>query len=70
MGDDLAKILKEYANNELVNKSLSAGLDNLSITLTAVEEYRNCAVQRLEAKVSDSLCFIRKVMSHTFIIKR
>lgn len=51
MGDELAKILKEYANNEIVNKSLSAGLDNLSITLVAIEEYRNCEVQRLEAKV-------------------
>lgn len=51
MGDELAKVIKDYANNELVNKSLSAGLDNLSITLTAIEEYRNCEVQRLEAKV-------------------
>lgn len=50
-GDELAKVLKDYANNEIVNKSLSAGLENLSITLTAVEEYRNCEVQRLEAKV-------------------
>lgn len=51
MGDELTKVLKDYANNELVNKSLSAGLDNLSVTLTAIEEYRNCEVQRLEAKV-------------------
>lgn len=51
MGDELTKVLKEYANNELVNKSLSAGLENLSVTLTAIEEYRNCEVQRLEAKV-------------------
>lgn len=52
MGDELSKILKDYANNEIVNKSLSAGLDNLSLTLTAIEEYRNCEIQRLEAKVS------------------
>lgn len=51
MGDELAKVIKDYANNELVNKSLSAGLDNLSLTLSAIEEYRNCEVQRLEAKV-------------------
>lgn len=51
MGDELAKVIKDYSNNELVNKSLSAGLDNLSVTLTAIEEYRNCEVQRLEAKV-------------------
>ncbi|CAH2240560.1 jg21034 [Pararge aegeria aegeria] len=50
MGDELAKIFKDYANNEIVNKSLSTGLDNLSVTLTAIEEYRNCEVQRLEAK--------------------
>lgn len=51
MGDEVAKTLKDYANNEIVNKSLSSGLENLSVTLTAIEEYRNCEVQRLEAKV-------------------
>lgn len=51
MGDELVKVLKDYANNEIVNKSLSSGLENLSTTLTAIEEYRNCEVQRLEAKV-------------------
>lgn len=51
MGDEVAKTLKDYANNEIVNKSLSSGLENLSITLSAIEEYRNCEVQRLEAKV-------------------
>lgn len=52
MGDELVKVLKDYANNEIVNKSLSTGLENLSTTLTAIEEYRNCEVQRLEAKVN------------------
>lgn len=52
MGDELVKVLKDYANNEIVNKSLSNGLENLSTTLTAIEEYRNCEVQRLEAKVN------------------
>ncbi|CAG4943910.1 unnamed protein product [Colias eurytheme] len=64
MGDELAKIIKEYANNELVNKSLSAGLDNLSLTLTAIEEYRNCAVQRLEAKVIGELCQYENICKH------
>ncbi|VVD00776.1 CBY1-interacting BAR domain-containing protein 1 isoform X2 [Leptidea sinapis] len=64
MGDELSKILKEYANNELVNKSLSAGLDNLSMTLTAIEEYRNCAVQRLEAKVIGELCQYENICKH------
>ncbi|XP_023947333.2 CBY1-interacting BAR domain-containing protein 1-A [Bicyclus anynana] len=64
MGDELAKILKEYANNEIVNKSLSTGLDNLSITLTAIEEYRNCEVQRLEAKVMGELCQYESICKH------
>ncbi|XP_045760966.1 protein FAM92A-A isoform X2 [Maniola jurtina] len=64
MGDELAKIIKEYANNEIVNKSLSAGLDNLSITLTAIEEYRNCEVQRLEAKVIGELCQYESICKH------
>ncbi|XP_045511752.1 protein FAM92A [Colias croceus] len=64
MGDELAKIIKEYANNELVNKSLSAGLDNLSLTLTAIEEYRNCAVQRLEAKVIGELSQYENICKH------
>lgn len=64
MGDDLTKVLKDYANNEIVNKSLSAGLDNLSITLTAIEEYRNCEVQRLEAKVGTCLYrFIKYILN-------
>ncbi|XP_038206935.1 protein FAM92A [Zerene cesonia] len=64
MGDELSKIIKEYANNELVNKSLSTGLDNLSLTLTAIEEYRNCAVQRLEAKVIGELCQYENICKH------
>ncbi|XP_045512077.1 protein FAM92A [Pieris brassicae] len=64
MGDELAKIFKEYANNELVNKSLSTGLDNLSLTVTAIEEYRNCAVQRLEAKVIGELCQYENICKH------
>ncbi|CAG4997904.1 unnamed protein product [Parnassius apollo] len=64
MGDELAKVIKDYANNEIVNKSLSAGLDNLSITLTAVEEYRNCKVQRLEAKVIGELSQYETICKH------
>ncbi|XP_047987654.1 CBY1-interacting BAR domain-containing protein 1-A [Leguminivora glycinivorella] len=63
-GDELAKVLKDYANNEIVNKSLSAGLENLSITLTAIEEYRNCEVQRLEAKVIGELCQYEAICKH------
>ncbi|XP_049869033.1 CBY1-interacting BAR domain-containing protein 1 isoform X2 [Pectinophora gossypiella] len=65
MGDDVAKALKDYANNEIVNKSLSSGLENLSITLTAIEEYRNCEVQRLEAKVLGELCQYEAICKHT-----
>ncbi|XP_013168341.1 PREDICTED: protein FAM92A1 [Papilio xuthus] len=64
MGDELAKVIKDYANNEIVNKSLSSGLDNLSITLTAIEEYRNCEVQRLEAKVIGELCQYEAICKH------
>ncbi|XP_059049874.1 CBY1-interacting BAR domain-containing protein 1 isoform X2 [Achroia grisella] len=64
MGDELTKVLKDYANNEIVNKSLSTGLDNLSMTLTAIEEYRNCEVQRLEAKVVGELCQYEAICKH------
>ncbi|KAJ0182056.1 hypothetical protein K1T71_002778 [Dendrolimus kikuchii] len=64
MGDELTKVLKDYANNELVNKSLSSGLDNLALTLTAIEEYRNCQVQRLEAKVLGELCQYEAICKH------
>ncbi|XP_028155904.1 CBY1-interacting BAR domain-containing protein 1 isoform X2 [Ostrinia nubilalis] len=64
MGDELTKVLKDYSNNEIVNKSLSAGLENLSITLTAIEEYRNCEVQRLEAKVVGELCQYETICKH------
>ncbi|XP_013201263.2 CBY1-interacting BAR domain-containing protein 1 [Amyelois transitella] len=64
MGDELSKVLKDYANNEIVNKSLSTGLENLSVTLTAIEEYRNCEVQRLEAKVIGELCQYEQICKH------
>ncbi|CAG9784200.1 unnamed protein product [Diatraea saccharalis] len=64
MGDELSKVLKDYSSNEIVNKSLSSGLDNLSITLTAIEEYRNCEVQRLEAKVVGELCQYETICKH------
>ncbi|XP_062524326.1 CBY1-interacting BAR domain-containing protein 1 isoform X3 [Bombyx mori] len=64
MGDELTKVLKSYANNEIVNKSLSTGLDNLSVTLTALEEYRNCEVQRLEAKVIGELSQYDTICKH------
>ncbi|CAH0602923.1 unnamed protein product [Chrysodeixis includens] len=64
MGDELVKVLKDYANNEIVNKSLSSGLENLSTTLTALEEYRNCEVQRLEAKVIGELCQYETICKH------
>ncbi|CAH1644734.1 unnamed protein product [Spodoptera littoralis] len=64
MGDELVKVLKDYANNEIVNKSLSNGLENLSTTLTAIEEYRNCEVQRLEAKVIGELCQYETICKH------
>ncbi|KAL0895049.1 hypothetical protein ABMA27_013516 [Loxostege sticticalis] len=64
MGDELTKVIKDYSNNEIVNKSLSAGLENLSITLTAIEEYRNCEVQRLEAKVIGELCQYETICKH------
>ncbi|KAI5634539.1 FAM92 protein domain-containing protein [Phthorimaea operculella] len=64
MGDDVAKALKDYANNEIVNKSLSSGLENLAVTLTAIEEYRNCEVQRLEAKVLGELCQYEAICKH------
>ncbi|KAJ8726561.1 hypothetical protein PYW07_001259 [Mythimna separata] len=64
MGDELVKVLKDYANNEIVNKSLSSGLENLSTTLTAIEEYRNCEVQRLEAKVIGELCQYETICKH------
>ncbi|XP_021186000.2 CBY1-interacting BAR domain-containing protein 1 isoform X2 [Helicoverpa armigera] len=64
MGDELIKVIKDYANNEIVNKSLSSGLENLSTTLTAIEEYRNCEVQRLEAKVIGELCQYETICKH------
>ncbi|GBP06015.1 Protein FAM92A [Eumeta japonica] len=63
-GDELSNVLKVYADNEHVNKSLSTGLENLSITLTALEEYRNCEVQRIEAKVIGELSQYETICKH------
>ncbi|KAG7311268.1 hypothetical protein JYU34_002299 [Plutella xylostella] len=63
-GDDLAEVLKEYASHETVNKSLSVNLENLSLTLSALEEYRNCAVQRMEAKVIGELSQYETICKH------
>ncbi|XP_062524325.1 CBY1-interacting BAR domain-containing protein 1 isoform X2 [Bombyx mori] len=45
-------------------KTASTGLDNLSVTLTALEEYRNCEVQRLEAKVIGELSQYDTICKH------
>lgn len=38
--DELAKIIQTYADSEIINRSLSAGLTNFSATLSVIGDYR------------------------------
>ncbi|XP_062610033.1 GDNF-inducible zinc finger protein 1-like [Saccostrea cucullata] len=50
-GDILAKICKDYSDEETVSHSLKAGLRFCAENLSVIQDYRHAQVQRLESKV-------------------
>lgn len=68
-GDELAKVLQTYSNGETVNKSLSDALANLATTFSAIEDYRNAYVQRIELKVClvIYLFFLKSILQSSFL---
>ncbi|XP_061196254.1 GDNF-inducible zinc finger protein 1-like [Saccostrea echinata] len=50
-GDILAKICKDYSDEENVSHSLKAGLRFCAENLSVIQDYRHAQVQRLESKV-------------------
>ncbi|XP_046822528.1 protein FAM92A-B isoform X1 [Vespa crabro] len=62
--DEVAKTIHTYAESELINRSLSNGLLNLSATLSAIGDYRDAQVQRLDAKVVAPLSQYATICKH------
>ncbi|XP_076063134.1 CBY1-interacting BAR domain-containing protein 1-B-like isoform X1 [Oratosquilla oratoria] len=54
-GDDVARILQEYGESEVLNKTLQNALLEFADTLAAVQDYRNVQVERLESRVIGEL---------------
>ena len=50
-GDILAKICKDYSDEENVSHSLKAGLRFCAENLSVIQDYRHAQVMRLESKV-------------------
>ncbi|KAM0732658.1 CBY1-interacting BAR domain-containing protein 1 [Formica fusca] len=62
--DELAKIIQTYADSEIINRSLSAGLANFSATLSVIGDYRDAEVQRLDAKIIAPLSQYATICKH------
>ncbi|KAL2729843.1 CBY1-interacting BAR domain-containing protein 1 isoform X2 [Vespula maculifrons] len=62
--DEVAKTIHTYAESELINRSLNNGLLNLSATLSAIGDYRDAQVQRLDAKVVAPLSQYETICKH------
>ncbi|XP_043501283.1 protein FAM92A-B-like isoform X3 [Polistes fuscatus] len=62
--DEVAKTIHTYAESELINRSLNHGLLNLSATLSAIGDYRDAQVQRLDAKVVAPLSQYATICKH------
>ncbi|XP_012229644.1 CBY1-interacting BAR domain-containing protein 1 isoform X2 [Linepithema humile] len=63
-GDELAKIIQIYADSEIINRSLSTGLANFSVTLSVIGDYRDAGVQRLDSKVIAPLSQYATICKH------
>ncbi|XP_070164062.1 CBY1-interacting BAR domain-containing protein 1 isoform X3 [Polyergus mexicanus] len=62
--DELAKIIQIYADSEIINRSLCAGLANFSATLSVIGDYRDAEVQRLDAKIIAPLSQYATICKH------
>ncbi|XP_050448585.1 CBY1-interacting BAR domain-containing protein 1-A isoform X1 [Cataglyphis hispanica] len=62
--DELAKKIQTYADSEIINRSLSAGLANFSATLSVIGDYRDAEVQRLDAKIIAPLSQYATICKH------
>ncbi|KAL0132740.1 hypothetical protein PUN28_000462 [Cardiocondyla obscurior] len=62
--DELAKVIQTYADSEIINRSLSAGLVNFSATLSVIGDYRDAEVQRLDAKIIVPLSQYATICKH------
>ncbi|XP_018376059.1 PREDICTED: protein FAM92A1 isoform X2 [Trachymyrmex cornetzi] len=62
--DEVAKTIQTYADSEVVNRSMSAGLANFSATLSVIGDYRDAEVQRLDSKVIVPLSQYAMICKH------
>uniref|UniRef100_A0A0P4WLQ7 Uncharacterized protein n=1 Tax=Scylla olivacea TaxID=85551 RepID=A0A0P4WLQ7_SCYOL len=54
-GDEVSKALQDYGEVESLNKSLRAALCETADSLTAIQDYRDVKVERLDARVVEEI---------------
>ncbi|PNF41586.1 Protein FAM92A-A [Cryptotermes secundus] len=74
--DEAVKAIQDYAEAENVNRSLRNGLLQFSSTLSAIGDYRDAQVQRLDSKVVSELSQYEDICKHakeevknTFVVR-
>lgn len=63
-GDDLAKIILNYAESENINKSLAMGLESFAESLSTVSDYGESRVQMLDTKVINEFARYEDICKH------
>lgn len=74
--DEAVKVIQDYAEAENVNRSLRNGLLQFSSTLSAIGDYRDAQVQRLDSKLVSELSQYEDICKHakeevknTFVVR-
>ncbi|XP_018568794.1 protein FAM92A isoform X2 [Anoplophora glabripennis] len=63
-GDELAKIVLNYAESENINKSLAMGLESFAEHLSTISDYGDSRVQMLEAKIISEFARYEDICKH------
>ncbi|CAH8544162.1 unnamed protein product [Schistosoma turkestanicum] len=63
-GDEIARILLDYANKEKINRTTSDALRKVSEYFVTVEDYRNAEINRIVAKVVNPLAAYGEEIKH------
>lgn len=63
-GDELAKVVLNYAESENINKSLAMGLESFAESLSTISDYGDNRVQMLDSKVINEFSRYEDICKH------
>jgi hypothetical protein len=66
--DIMVSILNEYSGKEKINTSSKKGLVNYSSFLSAVEDYRNAMIERVEKKIIQPISKYQEYLKSSRVI--